>query len=133
MKRIINGKVLNTDTAKMIATIIIDKEKDIIESLYRTKSGTYFIYSVFPKSNIGKLDMSEEIVLISYAQADEWAKKHLTESEYNDWFGTGSDESVTITVNITKEIYNVLKKEKELTGETYGDIISYAVKNTFKN
>lgn len=132
MKRIINGKVLNTDTAKMIATVMIDKKKDIIESLYRTKSGAFFIYSVFPKSNIGKLDMSEEIVLISYAQADEWAKKHLTESEYNDWFGVGSDENMTITVNITKEIYSILKKEKELTGETYGEIISYAVKNVFK-
>lgn len=132
MKKIINGKVLNTDTAKMIATVMIDKEKDIIESLYRTKSGAFFIYSVFPKSNVGKLDMSEEITLISHTQANEWSRQHLTESEYNDWFGVGSDENMTITVNITKEIYSILKKEKELTGETYGEIISYAIKNVFK-
>ncbi len=134
MKKIINGKQLNTDTAKMIATVMIDKEKDIIESLYRTKSGVFFIYSIFPKPKAGKLDMSEEITLVEHTQAEKWAKQYLTEIEYNEWFGQGSNEELqTITINITKEAYNLLKKEKELTGETYGEIISYALKNTFKN
>lgn len=132
MKKVIKGKVLNTDTAKMIGTVMIDEDKDIVECLYRTKSGTFFIYSVFPKPKVGKQEMSEEITLISHTQAEKWGKQYLTESEYNDWFGTGSDETVTVTVNITKEIYNILKKEKELTGETYGEIITYAIKKTFK-
>ena len=132
MKKVVKGKALNTDTAKMVGTAMIDESKDFIECLYRTKSGTFFIYSVFPKPKMGKQEMSEEITLISSVQAKEWAKQHLTEVEYDEFFGAGSAEELkTITINITEEAYNLLKKEKELTGSTYGEIVSYAVKNEF--
>ena len=61
-------------------------------------------------------------------EAKEWAKKWLTEIEYNEYFGENtSDETVTINVNITSKAFQTLKREKELTGDTYGEIISYAI------
>ena len=128
MKKVIHGKELNTTTAKMIGIATIDADKDIVEVLYRTKSGAYFIHNIFKKSTTGKLEVGEDIYLITADEAKEWAKKWLTSSEYDGWFGSGIiNETVKITVNISGYAYNILKREKEKTGDTYGDIISTAL------
>ena len=128
MKKVIKGKKLDTQTAKMVGTAMIDEDKDIVETLYRTKSGAYFIHNVYRKSTTGKLETGEDIYLISANEAVQWAEKWLTPAEYNRWFGDiDSDKTVTITVNISAKAYNTLKREKELTGDTYGEIISYAI------
>ena len=128
MKKVIHGKELNTTTAKMIGIATIDADKDIVEVLYRTNSGVYFIHNVFKKSTTGKLEVGENIYLITADEAKEWAKKWLTSSEYDGWFGSGIiNETVKITVNISGYAYNILKREKEKTGDTYGDIISTAL------
>ena len=128
MKKVIKGKKLDTQTAKMVGTAMIDDNKDIVETLYRTKSATYFIHNVYSKSTNGKLEVGEDIYLVSANEAKEWAKKWLTKSEYDRCFGDiDSDQTVTITVNISAKAYNALKREKEITGNTYGEIISYAI------
>ncbi len=127
MKKVIHGKELNTTTAKMIGIATIDADKDIVEVLYRTKSGAYFIHNIFKKSTTGKLEVGEDIYLITADEAKEWAKKWLTSSEYDGWFGGIINETVKITVNISGYAYNILKREKEKTGDTYGDIISTAL------
>lgn len=128
MKKIIKGRQLNTATAKMVGTVMIDENKDIVETLYRTKSGIYFIHNVYKKSTTGKIEVGENLNIVPIDEAKEWAKKWLTEIEYNEYFGENtSDETVTITVNITSKAFQTLKREKELTGDTYGEIISYAI------
>ena len=128
MKKIVQGKQLNTDTAKIVGVAMIDEEKDIVEALYQTKSGSYFIHNVYKKSTTGKLETVEDIYLITADEAKEWAKQWLTSSEYDGWFGSGIiNETVKITVNISGYAYNILKREKEKTGDTYGDIISTAL------
>ena len=128
MKKVIKGKKLDTQTAKMVGTAMIDDDKDIVETLYNTKSGAYFIHNVYRKSTTGKLEVGEDIHLVSADEAKMWAKKWLTQSEYDRCFGDiDSDKTVTITVNISTKAYNTLKREKELTGDTYGEIISYAI------
>ena len=128
MKKIIKGKKLDTQTAKIVGTAMIDADKDIVETLYHTKSDTYFIHNVYRKSTTGKLEVGEDIHLVSADEAKEWAKKWLTQSEYDRCFeDIDSDKTVTITVNVSAKAYNTLKREKELTGDTYGEIISYAI------
>lgn len=128
MKKIFQGKQLNTDTAKIVGVAMIDEEKDIVEALYQTKSGAYFIHNVYRKSTTGKLETVEDIYIITADEAKEWAKKWLTSSEYDGWFGSGIvNETVKITVNISGYAYNILKREKEKTGDTYGEIISTAL------
>lgn len=128
MKKIVQGKQLNTATAKIVGVAMIDEEKDIVEALYQTKSGAYFIHNVYRKSTTGKLETVEDIYIITADEAKEWAKKWLTSSEYDGWFGSGIvNETVKITVNISGYAYNILKREKEKTGDTYGEIISTAL------
>ena len=126
MKKVINGKLLNTLTAKNIGVRIVDENKDIMEALYRTRAGVYFIHNVYPKYISGNIEVDEDITLISPDKANEWAKKWLPESEYNRFFGV-SDEPVTITVNVSARAFRILKKEKEISGDSYGEIISYAL------
>ena len=129
MKKVIDGKMLNTMTAKNIGVGVIDETKNIVEALYRTRAGVYFIHNMYEKSSAGNLEVGQDITLISADKANEWAAKWLTESEYNKFFGEGevSDESTTITINISSKAFRILKKEKELTGDTYGEIVSYAL------
>ena len=128
MKKIVQGKQLNTATAKIVGVAMIDEDKDIVEALYQTKSGAYFIHNVYRKSTTGKLETVEDIYLITADEAERWAKQWLTSSEYDCWFGIGIiNETVKITVNISGYAYNILKREKEKTGDTYGDIISTAL------
>ena len=127
MKKIVQGKQLNTATAKIVGVAMIDEDKDIVEALYQTKSGAYFIHNVYRKSTTGKLETVEDIYLITADEAKEWAKKWLTSSEYDGWFGGIINETVKITVNISGYAYNILKREKEKTGDTYGDIITHAL------
>ena len=128
MKKVIKGKKLDTQTAKIVGTAMIDDNKDIVETLYRTKSAAYFIHNVYSKSTTGKLEAGEDIYLVSADEAKAWAKKWLTQPEYDSFFGDiDSDKTVTITINISAKAYNALKREKELTGDTYGEIISYAI------
>ena len=134
MKKVIKGKKLDTQTAKIVGTAMIDDDKDIVETLYRTKSATYFIHNVYSKSTTGKLEVGEDIYLVSADEAKMWAKKWLTQSEYDSFFGDiDSDKTVTITINISAKAYKTLKCEKELTGDTYGEIISDALELIYGN
>ena len=80
MKKIVQGKQLNTDTAKIVGVAMIDEEKDIVEALYQTKSGAYFIHNVYRKSTTGKLETVEDIYLITADESKGWAKQWLTSS-----------------------------------------------------
>lgn len=129
MKKTIKGKQCDTHTAKMIGRpVMIDEGRDIVEILYRTKSGNYFIHNVYKTSSIGKIEAAEKLYVVSPEDAQEWAKKWLSEVDYKNNFGNGDkDKLVSVTANISETAYRMLQKEKELTGENYGEIISYAL------
>ena len=82
MKKIINGKVYNTETAECIA----DEGKSLhnfystSESLYRTKKGAWFIYGVssaggrYGSSCGNTLSGGEDIRAIDEKEVVEWAE-----------------------------------------------------------
>ena len=89
MKKVINGALYNTETARFIGAwepngYDHNNFSYFCESLYRTKSGKYFIhgeghamspYGVWHENSGG---WGEEIRPMSPAAAREWAEKHLT-------------------------------------------------------
>lgn len=95
MERIIKGqKRYNTDTAKKRAVYEDGNGSAWYrETLYRKKSGEYFLhgegqeFSKYSKSVNGLWTASEEIIPLTYDEAQKWAKKHLTKGEYNGLFG----------------------------------------------
>ena len=98
MKTIINGRKYDTDTAKFIATDWSDIPKNDFayweESLYRKKTGEFFLYgyggpmSIYSKT-IGQNEWitGEKIIPMTIEQARAWGEKHMTVWSYEETFG----------------------------------------------
>ena len=65
MKRIVNGKLYDTDTAELVC---LSKISLFSERLYRTKKGRYFIYD--------KFGSVEYIKPLNEDETFEWLSKH---------------------------------------------------------
>ena len=87
MKKVINHKLYNTDTAELLGEYSFGKGYSDVnyfyEALYRTKSGAYFIhgeggarteYATLVSSN--SWTGGENIIPISEMEAYEWAEEH---------------------------------------------------------
>lgn len=97
MKKIINGKVYNTETAKELASRWNGRsERDfncITETLYRKKTGEYFLHgeggpnTSYAKRFGNSWGYGERIIPYTEEEAKAWAEKHLDGDEYIDIFG----------------------------------------------
>lgn len=97
MKKIINGKCYNTETADVIGSFEYGKYGDfahVVECLQRTKKGQYFLY--YEGGPMSKYAESQGdnctsgscgIRLLDIDGAKKWAEKHLTGDEYEEVFG----------------------------------------------
>lgn len=116
MRKIIDGRTYNTETAKELGNWYnMPDESDFTwceETLYRTTKAAYFLHgrggpmSPYARS-IGQNSWtgSEEIVPLTEAEAREWAEQHLDAEEYEEIFGeaeeAGSDLVTRERVNLT--------------------------------
>lgn len=97
MKKIINGKLYNTETAKVIADYWNGYPggdfKVIKETLYQKKTGEYFLFGKggpmthYAEQVWGGMAYGEEIIPYTEKQAKEWAVNHLKADEYMELFG----------------------------------------------
>ena len=97
MKKIINGKKYDTDTAKCVA----DWENGyghsdfqyMEEQLYRKRTGEFFLHgeggamTQYAESYGNEYCGGEKIIPISESEAKEWAENHLDGDTYEDIFG----------------------------------------------
>lgn len=98
MKKIINGKKYNTETAKKMGCWSNDYSHRSFnfceESLYRKKTGEYFLYGIGgPMSRYSQpcgqntWSGGSKIIPMTAAEAMEWVEEHLTADEYEEIFG----------------------------------------------
>ncbi len=107
MKKIINGKVYDTETAKELG--IWSNMSDygnfaqFSETLYRKKTGEFFLhgeggpmtkYAVAEGSNSWR--GGERIMPLSFGGARKWAEEHLDGSEYESIFGAVAEDTSRI-------------------------------------
>lgn len=134
MKKIINGKKYNTETATMLGSWdngIYGDLDSVSETLYRKKNGEYFVHGEGgPRTQycevIGNTWYNgEAIIPMDYKTAREWAEEHLSVEEYEAAFGEvdESDETVTITVRIPAATKAALEREQSRTGKTTQTIV----------
>lgn len=98
MKKIINGKKYDTDTATLLGEFYADGGPSDFsyyeEEFYQKRTGEFFIYgkggprspyavAVGPRGWRG----SEKIVPLTDAEAMSWAEKNLDVEDYEDIFG----------------------------------------------
>lgn len=127
MKKIIKGKVLNTDTAKLIGEwnngYQIGDFAYCYEDLYLTRAGVYFLhfggganscYGVWHGDNGGS---GEDIKPLSYDQARQWAEERLSADDYARHFEIVSDEdsklhlSVSVSARADAKLRKLASKE----------------------
>ena len=92
MKKIINGKLYNTETAHLVGTWSNEMDGDFSwteESLYQKKTGEFFIYGqggahtrYAQNTDATHWCEGEAITLISYDDTRQWAEEHLTADQY---------------------------------------------------
>lgn len=97
MKKIINGKLYNTETAKCVGSDRYSYPRDFhywCETLYRKKGGDYFLHGEGgPASKYAeKVDSNgwsggESIIPMNIDEAKKWAEVHLDVDEYIEEFG----------------------------------------------
>ena len=97
MKKIINNKLYDTDTAKAVSSRIdLGSVEGVFygKTLYRKRTGEYFVYRE------GYRDMTDDIEPLSYDEARCWAEEHLDAGEYEAEFGL-PDEGERTALNLS--------------------------------
>ena len=109
MKKIINGAVCNTATAKLLGSFDNGERPSdlsyVRESLYRTKSGQYFIHGeggagtrYARQTEPNHWRSGEALSILSLEAAQKWAEEHLDGDEYIRAFGE-PEERTTIMIS----------------------------------
>ena len=86
MKKVMNGKMYNTETAEMVASWDNGYSKSdfkcCIETLYRTKKGTFFLHGVggafteWASSRGNIFDAGENVRPLTDEEAKDWLEHH---------------------------------------------------------
>lgn len=128
MKKIINNKQYNTETAKMMGSVTYGNYGDLnhmTEELYRKKTGEFFLYgdggpatkyaiSVGNNSWSGGCD----IIPLTYASAQKWAEENLSAETYESIFGDvpEDDGKQTVTISISISVMEKIRREAAKEG-----------------
>lgn len=129
MKKVINGKVYDTNTAECVGEWSNGRYTNDFsycsEDLYRKKTGEFFLHgdggamSKYAKS-IGDNSWSgsEIIIPLSFESAREWAEEHLTGEKYEAIFGeiVEDDTKQIVTLSLSASNYKKAKRAAEFAG-----------------
>lgn len=139
MKKVIDGAMYNTETARKLGgwsnTYNYRDFNYCEETLYRTKSGKFFIhgeggamskYAQTISSN--EWSGGEKIIPCTFDDARKWAEKHLSGDEYADIFGDPEDDSVEMCYfRLPSALKAQLDREVSRTGKTLSDVAAEAI------
>ena len=136
MKKIINGKLYDTDTAKELDcyanTYDTRDFRWFRETLYRKKTGEYFLHgeggpmSKYSRT-IGQNPWSggEEIRPLSMEDATAWAEKHMDADAYQAEFGeiVEDDSRELVAYQIKASNAERLRRASRSTGKTIAQVL----------
>ncbi len=141
MKKVINGALYNTDTAKLLGNWDNGYPRNDFnfceESLYRTKSGKYFLHGYggpLSKYSVSHGDNEwcggEHIEPLSSDTARDWSEEHLTADEYSLIFGEpdeAGDNREALNISVPFEIKRKLEKIREEKNISISQIVTELV------
>lgn len=144
MKKVINGKRYNTETAKKLAGWESDQDYRGLyheeEELYCTKAGNYFLYcygGAGSKYNqqVGSNEWAsgELIQPISEERARKWAEERLDGDEYEMIFGVPeSSEVMQATIYIPAKLAERLTARMNAEHSSRNELIIMALREYLK-
>ena len=135
MRKIINGKLYDTETAKKVASCYHgDGPRDFrhySEALYRKRTGEYFLAGEGgPMSHyavtVGQNSWSggEKIIPLTYKEATEWAEREMDADDYEAEFGPVSEgERVTLSISLPADVADRIRKAAASDGVSVSECI----------
>lgn len=139
MKKVINGKVYDTDTARKVGCIdfgLGDRFSGWSETLYVKRTGEYFLlgeggpgskYSV--RTGVNNTTGSAKIFPLSYDDARKWAEENLGAGEYIAEFGEipDDDANAKLTLYLPASTIERAKRKAAQDGTTLSAYIESLV------
>jgi len=136
MKKIINGKLYDTDTAKALGcganTYDTRDYTHWIETLYRKKTGEYFLHgeggplSKYART-VGQNEWSggEEIRPLTLEEARAWAEEHMNADDYQAEFGeiVEDDSQELVAYRIKASNAERVRRASRAGGKTAAQVI----------
>lgn len=149
MKKIIGGKMYDTEKARMVgdpwspAGFMSSDFDWYEETLYRKRTGEYFLHGAGgPKTRYAEpygqsgWTGGERIMPLSYNEAREWAEEHLDTDAYIGAFGNpdeGKEGVSQLSVrNVPNDVIAALDRMTSETGRTKADLIVEALEHYVK-
>ncbi len=137
MKKIINGKMYDTDTAKRVgSTFHGDGLRDFRhyeETLYKKRTGEYFLHgeggpmSRYAES-VGQNQWSggEKIIPLDYKAATKWAEENMDADDYQEEFGEVSEEGerVMLSISVDATVADRIRKAAAEAGTSVSALIA---------
>ncbi len=136
MKKYINGKKYDTETAKAVGSWSNHRGcRDFShceETLYRKKTGEFFLHgeggalSRYAEPGNGNMRGSgESIRPLTFDEAREWAEEKLSAEEYEQIFGEIADDGTDCLISavVKASSRDRIRRAVEKTGKTAGQIL----------
>ena len=143
MKRIINGKRYDTDTAQFIKTyssgLSISDFRYYDETLYLKKTGEFFLYATGNGASeyAGKYgDLrgpGEKIVPLTLDEARAWVEKIEDPDLYEELFDVEEESNIAFSLLLPENLYKMLDDKAAEDGITKKDIVVKALEEYLKD
>lgn len=139
MKKIINGKLYDTETAKEVGLRAHGGDpRDFhyfVERLYRKRTGEYFLHGeggpmTQYARTIGQNQWSggEKIMPLDYQAAREWAEKYMDADDYMEEFGPvsedGNGERTVLTISLDVATAERIRRAAQEAGMSVSALIA---------
>lgn len=142
MKKIIDGKRYDTDSAKEVGYASYSNRGDFNfweETLYRKSTGEFFLHGEGgPMSRyavtVGQNEWSggEKLIPLNLDAAKKWAEKNLDADAYEKLFGIVEEDSSakrTVTFSLTERTIELITRMAMEAGCTKSEVIENLVNN----
>lgn len=142
MKKIINRKLYNTDTARSIGSDFYGAYRRDLdfwsEELFQKKTGEYFLHGeggpmTKYSREVGQNEWSggEKIIPMSYDSARKWAEEHLTGEEFEQAFGAASEnaEDQILSISLPGQAAQKLRQMAAKNGNTISGQVADLITN----
>lgn len=135
MKKIINGKLYDTTTAREVASCYHGEGprdfRHYSETLYRKRTGEYFLAGeggpmTHYAASTGQNSWSggEKIIPLTYKEATEWAEREMDADDYQEEFGPVSEgERVTMSISLPADVADRIRKTAAAEGISVSECI----------
>ena len=139
MKKIIDGKRYDTDTAKEMGSDSFSNRRDFhywMETLYRKNTGEFFLhgeggpmsrYAVTTGQN--EWSGGEKIIPLTLDAAKSWCEEHLDADAYEEIFGAVTEEGGkrTVTFSLPENVIEKIKQRASEAGMTMSDYVAECI------